>query len=135
MAFCACAHVVEVDQGDAWCAEEGIIGIVNPRRMVRLVAVEQHARGGDMLLIEDAEDIDYDLEADWDVSLEFDHGMSDMDGDPLNVEPAGKAGSGGGCVVENLKCLMWMAAAFTYGVRRYGSARVRGALSRSNDWT
>ena len=28
-----------------------------------------------------------------------------------------------------------MAAAFTYIVRRYGSARVRGALFRSNDWT
>ena len=56
--------VVEVDQGNAWCAEEGIIGTINPYRKVRLVAVEQYARGGDMLLVEDAEDISYDLEAD-----------------------------------------------------------------------
>ena len=92
---------VDLDHGDGWFEKDESIGTISTNRKVRVVAEEKYtARGGEMLLVEDAEEVEYDEETDFDVSLDFDQGRSCTDGDPLDEEPAYTATSGSGCVVE-----------------------------------
>ena len=52
-----------------------------------------------MLLVEDAEEVKFDLETDFDTSLKFDYRRRDLEDDALDEDPEGTAGCGGGCVV------------------------------------
>jgi len=90
---------VRLDHGDGWFEEDGLMGTINPHRKVRLLAVAEYARGGEMLLVEDAEEVEYDLETDFDTSLKFDYRRRDLEDDALEEDPEGTAGCGGGCVV------------------------------------
>jgi len=91
---------VDLDHGDGWFQKDELMGTISSHRKVRVVAVEKYARGGEMLLVEDAEEVEHDEETDFDVDLDFDQGRSNTDGDPLDEEPDGTAGSSDGCVVE-----------------------------------
>ena len=91
---------VDLDHGDGWFQKDELMGTISSHRKVRVVAVEKYARGGEMLLVEDAEEVEHDEETDFDVDLDFDQGRSNTDGDPLEEEPDGTAGSSDGCVVE-----------------------------------
>ena len=91
---------VELDHGDGWFQQDGLMGSISSHRKVRVIAVEGYSRGGEMLLVEDAEEVEHDEETDFDVDLDFDQERSSTAGDPLDEEPANTAGSGGGCVVE-----------------------------------
>ena len=90
---------VRLDHGDGWFEEDGLIGTISPHRKVRLLAIAEYARGGEMLLVEDAEEVKFDLETDFDTSLKFDYRRRDLEDDPLDEDPEDTAGCGGGCVV------------------------------------
>jgi len=90
---------VRLDHGDGWFEEDGLIGTISPHRKVRLLAIAEYARGGEMLLVEDAEEVEFDLETDFDTSLKFDYRRRDLEDDPLDEDPEDTAGCGGGCVV------------------------------------
>jgi hypothetical protein len=92
---------VDLDHGDGWLQQDGLMKTISSHRKVGVVAVEKYtARGSEMLLVEDAEEVEHDEETDFDVDLDFDQGRSNTDGDPLDEEPDGTAGSSDGCVVE-----------------------------------
>jgi hypothetical protein len=92
---------VDLDHGDGWFQKDELMGTISSHRKVRVVAVEKYARGGEMLLVEDAEEVEHDEETDFDIDLDFDQGRSDIrHGGPLGEDPADTAGSSDGCVVE-----------------------------------
>jgi hypothetical protein len=63
---------VELDHGDGWFEKDELMVTISSHRKVRVVAVEKYARGGEMLLVEDAEEVEHDEETDFDVDLDFD---------------------------------------------------------------
>ena len=93
-------NLVDLDHRDGWFQQDGLMGSTSSHHKVRVIAVEKYSRGGEMLLVEDAEEAEHDEETDFDVNLDFDQGRSSTARDPLDEEPVDTAGSGGGCVVE-----------------------------------
>ena len=68
---------------------------------LKTLAVEKCAHGGEMLLVEDAKEVDCDIETDFDDGLNFDDRRSCREDRQLLVEiPADTTCSGGGCVAE-----------------------------------
>ena len=93
--------LVDLDHGDGWLQQDGLMKTISSHRKVGVVAVEKYtARGSEVLLVEDAKGVECDEETDFDVDLDFDQGRSSTDGGPLDKEPACTAGSSDGCVVE-----------------------------------
>ena len=92
---------VDLDHGDGWFEKDEVMGTISSHRKVRVVAVEKYTGKGEMLLVEDAEEVEHDEETDFDIDLDFDQGRSDIrHGGPLGEDPADTAGSSDGCVVE-----------------------------------
>ena len=90
------------DRSDCCIENDGLMGTITPHRKVKLLAIEEYARGTEeMLLVEDAEVVEYDIVSDFDEGLNFDVNRSCRgDHQPFVEIPAGTAGSGGGCVVD-----------------------------------
>ena len=61
------------DRSDCCIENDGLMGTIIPHRKVKLLAIEEYARGTEeMLLVEDAEVAKYDIESDFDEGLDFD---------------------------------------------------------------
>jgi hypothetical protein len=111
------------DRSDCCIENDGMMGTITSRRKVKLVAIEEYARGTEeMLLVEDAELVECDIVSDFDVGLNFDVNRSCRESHQPFIEiPADTAGSGGGCVVE-------MISAY------YEDPRVMHMVRRSSVW-
>ena len=90
------------DRSDCCIENDGLMGTITPRRKVKLLAIEEYARGTEeMLLVEDVEVVECDIVSDFDEGLKLDVNRSCReDHQPFVEIPCGTAGSGGGCVVE-----------------------------------